>query len=100
VLTGIMASTPRLTAARCEARAAGWSGWLAQAGDASGYLLAGRLRLRLSPGPDADPVPERGWDELGPGDGFYVPAGWQYQVSSATADGASYLLGWAPTGGA
>jgi mannose-6-phosphate isomerase-like protein (cupin superfamily) len=90
VLTGIMASTPQLTVARCEVRGPRWSGWIGHRGDAGGYVLSGRLALWLA---------DRGraWDELGPGDGFFIPAGNQYQVRGLDHDPASYLLGYAPT---
>jgi hypothetical protein len=88
VLTGIIASTPRLTVARCEVRGTGWSGWLSQAGDTGGYVLSGALLLQLD---------GRAWHELGPGDGFYLPAGKRYQVRNAAAGITSYLAGSAPT---
>jgi mannose-6-phosphate isomerase-like protein (cupin superfamily) len=90
VLTGIIASTPHLTAARCEVRGPRWSGWISHPGDAGGYVLSGGLALWL-----ADRG--RGWDELRPGDGFFVPAGERYQVRGLDG-GASYLTGYAPTG--
>jgi len=89
VLTGIIASTPRLTVARCEVRGTGWSGWLSQAGDTGGYVLSGALLLQLD---------GRTWHELGPGDGFYLPGGERYQVRNAGAGITSYLAGSAPTG--
>jgi quercetin dioxygenase-like cupin family protein len=89
VLTGIIASTPRLTVVRCEVRGTGWSGWLTHAGDTGGYVLAGTLLLRLN---------GRAWHELSPGDGFYLPAGERYQVRNAAAGISSYLAGSAPTG--
>lgn len=90
VLTGIIASTPQLTVSRCEVRGPRWSGWISHPGDAGGYVLSGGLALWL-----ADRG--RGWDELHPGDGFFVPAGQRYQVRGL--DGAaSYLTGYAPTG--
>lgn len=89
VLTGIIASTPRLTVARCEVRGTGWSGWLSQAGDTGGYVLSGALLLQLD---------GRAWHELGPGDGFYLPGGERYQVRNAAAGVTSYLAGSAPTG--
>jgi len=88
VLTGIIASTPRLTVVRCEVRGAGWSGWLSHAGDTGGYVLAGTLLLQLD---------GRAWHELGPGDGFYLPGGERYQVRNAAAGITSYLAGSAPT---
>ncbi len=87
VLTGIIASTPRLTVARCEVRGTGWSGWLRPAGDTGGYVLAGSLLLQLG---------GRAWHELGPGDGFYLPGGERYQVASAAGGITSYLTGSAP----
>jgi quercetin dioxygenase-like cupin family protein len=89
VLTGIIASTPRLTVVRREVRGTGWSGWLSHAGDTGGYVLAGTLLLQLD---------GRAWHELGPGDGFYLPGGEQYQVRNAAAGITSYLAGSAPTG--
>jgi quercetin dioxygenase-like cupin family protein len=88
VLTGIIASTPRLTVVRCEVRGTGWSGWLSHAGDTGGYVLAGTLLLQLG---------NRAWHELGPGDGFYLPAGERYQVRNAAVGITSYLAGSAPT---
>jgi mannose-6-phosphate isomerase-like protein (cupin superfamily) len=90
VLTGIIASTPLLTVARCEVRGPVWSGWLSHHGDAGGYVLAGELALRLESG-------GRAFDELGPGDGFFVPAGERYQVRGLAPGLASYLTGYAPT---
>jgi quercetin dioxygenase-like cupin family protein len=90
VLTGIIASTPRLTVVRCEVRGTGWSGWLSHAGDTGGYVLAGALLLQLD---------GRAWHELGPGDGFYLPGGERYQVRNAAAGITSYLAGSAPTDG-
>jgi mannose-6-phosphate isomerase-like protein (cupin superfamily) len=90
VLTGIIASTPQLTVAQCEVRGPRWSGWIGHRGDLGGYVLAGGLALRL-----ADR--SRGWDELAPGDGFFVPAGERYQVRGLTGEGARYLTGYAPT---
>jgi quercetin dioxygenase-like cupin family protein len=90
VLTGIIASTPRLTVVRCEVRGTGWSGWLSQAGDTGGYVLAGTLLLQLD---------GRAWHELGPGDGFYLPGGQRYQVKNASAGITTYLAGSAPTCG-
>jgi quercetin dioxygenase-like cupin family protein len=87
VLTGIIASTPRLTVTRCEVRGTGWSGWLSHAGDTGGYVLAGSLLLQLG---------SRAWHELGPGDGFYLPGGERYQVRNAAAGITSYLAGSAP----
>ncbi len=87
VLTGIIASTPRLSVARCEVRGTGWSGWLSHAGDTGGYVLAGTLLLQLA---------GRAWHELGPGDGFYLPGGERYQVANAAAGITSYLTGSAP----
>ena len=89
VLTGIIASTPRLTVVRCEVRGTGWSGWLSQAGDTGGYVLSGALLLQLD---------GRAWHELHPGDGFYLPGGERYQVRNAAAGVTSYLAGSAPTG--
>jgi len=88
VLTGIIASTPRLTVVRCEVRGTGWSGWLSHVGDTGGYVLAGTLLLQLG---------NRAWHELGPGDGFYLPGGERYQVRNAAAGITSYLAGSAPT---
>jgi quercetin dioxygenase-like cupin family protein len=88
VLTGIIASTPRLTVVRCEVRGTGWSGWLSHAGDTGGYVLAGTLLLQLE---------GRAWHELGPGDGFYLPGGEHYQVRNAAVGITSYLAGSAPT---
>jgi quercetin dioxygenase-like cupin family protein len=88
VLTGIIASTPRLTVVRCEVRGTGWSGWLSQAGDAGGYVLTGSLLLQLD---------GRAWHELAPGDGFYLPGGQRYQVKNASAGITTYLSGSAPT---
>ena len=90
VLTGIIASTPRLTVVRCEVRGSGWSGWLSHPGDTGGYVLAGTLLLQLD---------GRAWHELGPGDGFYLPGGERYQVRNAAAGNTSYLAGSAPAGG-
>jgi quercetin dioxygenase-like cupin family protein len=90
VLTGIIASTPRLTVVRCEVRGTGWSGWLSQAGDTGGYVLAGTLLLQLD---------GRAWHELGDGDGFYLPGGQRYQVKNASAGITTYLAGSAPTCG-
>jgi quercetin dioxygenase-like cupin family protein len=90
VLTGIIASTPRLTVVRCEVRGTGWSGWLSHPGDTGGYVLAGTLLLQLD---------GRAWHELGPGDGFYLPGGEHYQVRNAAAGITSYLAGSAPAGG-
>ena len=84
VLTGIIASTPRLTVVRCEVRGAGWSGWLSHDGDTGGYVLAGTLLLQLG---------GRAWHELGPGDGFYLPAGERYQVRTGSPGITSYLAG-------
>jgi mannose-6-phosphate isomerase-like protein (cupin superfamily) len=92
VLTGLLASTPQLTVGRCEVRGPAWSGWIGYRGDAGGYVLAGALALRLS-------GRGRGWDELAPGDGFFVPAGEQYQVRGLEPAVSSYLIGYAPTGG-
>ena len=88
VLTGIIASTPRLTVVRCEVRGTGWSGWLSHPGDTGGYVLAGTLLVQLD---------GRAWHELGPGDGFYLPGGERYQVRNAAAGITSYLAGSAPT---
>lgn len=87
VLTGVIASTSRLTVARCEVRGTGWSGWLSHDGDTGGYVLAGTLLLQL---------PGRAWHELAPGDGFYLPGGERYQVANAAAGITSYLTGSAP----
>jgi quercetin dioxygenase-like cupin family protein len=87
VLTGIIASTPRLTVARCEVRGTGWSGWLCHPGDTGGYVAAGSLLLQLG---------GRAWHELGPGDGFYLPGGERYQVANAAPGITSYLTGSAP----
>jgi quercetin dioxygenase-like cupin family protein len=89
VLTGIIASTPRLTVVRCEVRGTDWSGWLSHTGDTGGYVLAGTLLLQLD---------GRAWHELGPGDGFYLPCGERYQVRNAAAGITSFLAGSAPTG--
>ena len=90
VLTGIIASTPQLTAGRCEVRGPRWSGWISHRGDAGGYVLSGGLALWLA-------GRGRGWDELAPGDGFFIPANEQYQVRSLSAGAATYLVGYAPT---
>jgi mannose-6-phosphate isomerase-like protein (cupin superfamily) len=92
VLTGLLASTPQLTVGRCEVRGPAWSGWIGYRGDAGGYVLAGGLALRLS-------GRGREWDELAPGDGFFVPAGEQYEVRGLEPGVSSYLVGYAPTGG-
>jgi mannose-6-phosphate isomerase-like protein (cupin superfamily) len=92
VLTGIIASTPELTAARCEVRGTAWSGWVGYPGDAAGYVLSGHLALRLS-------GRGRAFDELAPGDGFFVPAGERYQVRGLAPGVSSYLAGFAPTRG-
>jgi quercetin dioxygenase-like cupin family protein len=89
VLTGIIASTPRLTVVRREVRGTGWSGWLSHAGDTGGYVLAGTLLLQLD---------GRAWHELGPGDGFYLPDGERHQVRTGAPGITSYLAGSAPTG--
>ncbi|HUY44242.1 MAG TPA: cupin domain-containing protein [Streptosporangiaceae bacterium] len=91
VLSGIIASTPHLTVARSEVRGHRWSGWLAHGGDSSGYVLSGVLVLRVSGGSD------RGWHELTPGDGFFIPEGSQYQVRNGTSRNAVYLAGAAPS---
>jgi mannose-6-phosphate isomerase-like protein (cupin superfamily) len=88
VLTGIIASTSQLTVARCEVRSSNWSGWLSHFGDTGGYVLAGTLLLQPDEG--------RSWHELGPGDGFYLPGGQQYQVRNAGTDITTYLVGSAP----
>ena len=88
VLTGIIASTPQLTVARCEVRSSTWSGWLSHFGDTGGYVLTGTLLLQPDEG--------RSWHELGPGDGFYLPGGQRYQVRNAGTDVATYLTGSAP----
>ncbi|HUA42357.1 MAG TPA: cupin domain-containing protein [Streptosporangiaceae bacterium] len=89
VLTGIIASTPQLTVARCEVRGSNWSGWLSHFGDTGGYVLAGTLLLQPDEG--------RSWHELREGDGFYLPGGQRYQVRNAGADIATYLIGSAPS---
>jgi mannose-6-phosphate isomerase-like protein (cupin superfamily) len=89
VLTGIIASTPQLTVARCEVRGSNWSGWLSQFGDTGGYVLAGTLLLQPDEG--------RSWHELRQGDGFYLPGGQRYQVRNAGADITTYLIGSAPS---
>lgn len=91
VLTGIIASTPQLTVARCEVRSSTWSGWLSHFGDTGGYMLAGTLLLQPDEG--------RSWHELRPGDGFYLPGGQRYQVRNAGTDIATYLIGSAPSMG-
>jgi mannose-6-phosphate isomerase-like protein (cupin superfamily) len=93
VLTGLLASTPQLTVGRCEVRGPAWSGWIGYRGDAGGYVLAGGLALRLSGS-------GRSFAELAPGDGFFVPAGEQYQVRGLEPGVSSYLVGYAPTGDA
>jgi mannose-6-phosphate isomerase-like protein (cupin superfamily) len=90
VLTGIIASTPQLTVGRCEIRGPRWSGWISHRGDAGGYVLSGGLALWLA-------GRGRSWDELAPGDGFFVPAGERYQVRALSDGGSSYLTGFAPT---
>lgn len=90
VLTGIIASTPQLTVGRCEVRGPRWSGWISHRGDAGGYVLSGGLALWLA-------GRGRSWDELDPGDGFFVPAGERYQVRALGEGGSSYLAGFAPT---
>jgi len=92
VLTGLIASTPHLTAACCDVRSGGWSGWRTHAGDAAGFVLEGTLVLRVSGGSG------RAWHELTPGDGFYVPLGGGYQVRAGGGN-ARFLLGAAPSYG-
>jgi mannose-6-phosphate isomerase-like protein (cupin superfamily) len=94
ILVGVWRSTDELTSGRVELRGGQRSDTRVHGGDLAGYVVEGRLNLFL---PDLEtPGPGNGWFQMGPGDGFFVPAGVPYRVHDMTEKPVRYLFGVAP----
>jgi quercetin dioxygenase-like cupin family protein len=92
VMTGIIASTEELTAAKVTLQPGGRSGIRRHGGAAGFYVTAGRLNILLDD-PEADPPV---WFELHPGDGFYMPENAPYRLFNMGAERAEVIVGVAP----
>lgn len=90
-ITGVMASTEHLTAGDIKIAPGARSAVLRHGGDASFYASAGRLNIHL---PESDQT--NTWFELAPGDGFFVPEGFAYQIYNMGTDPAECYFGVAP----
>jgi quercetin dioxygenase-like cupin family protein len=94
IAVGIWRSTDELTSGRIELAGGQRSDTRVHGGDLAGYVTEGRLNLFL---PDLDvPGPGNGWFQIGPGDGFFVPAGMAYRVHNMTERPVGFLFGVAP----
>lgn len=89
VPVGLLASTEHLTVAMAELYAGQRGDWQTRGGDESGYVLEGTLGVRL--GSDGG----RGWLELHPGDGWYVPKGITHSYFAPQGP-ARFVFGVAP----
>ncbi|OYW62652.1 MAG: hypothetical protein B7Z10_03420 [Rhodobacterales bacterium 32-66-7] len=94
-LTGIISSTPQLTAAEMLLAPGGRTAALRHKGDAVLYVGEGRLNLML---PQIESGPD--WFELSVGDGFFVPEGSVYQLYNMGTDPVQAFVGVAPDFGA
>jgi len=90
-LVGIIASTDQLTAAEIQLAPGGRTAETRHGGDAVLYVAEGRPNVLL---PGADGGPD--WFELAPGDGFFVPEGFAYQIYNMGTVPAVAYLGAAP----
>ena len=90
-LTGIIASTDQLTAGEIRIAPGSRSDVLRHGGDASYYAADGRLNILL---PDSEKAGN--WFELAPGDGFFVPEGFAYQLHNMGTEEARCYFGAAP----
>ena len=90
-LTGIMASTDQLTAGEIKISPGSRSEVRRHGGDASFYVAGGRMNILV---PDSEKAAN--WFELTPGDGFFVPEGFAYQIYNMGTDEAHCYFGAAP----
>ena len=90
-VTGVMASTEHLTAGDMKVAPGARSSVLRHGGDACFYVSSGRMNIHL---PDSDRA--QSWFELSPGDGFFVPKGFTYQIYNMSSDTAECYFGVAP----
>ncbi|HXF62665.1 MAG TPA: cupin domain-containing protein [Caldilineaceae bacterium] len=90
VLVGLLVATEHLTVGKMQLLAGGRSEVETHGGDESLYVLEGTLNVYL---PECN-GPQ--WFELGPRDGFYIPAGVPHQYYSLTGQPAAFLFGVAP----
>jgi quercetin dioxygenase-like cupin family protein len=86
VLVGVLVSTEHLTVATLTVPAGRASAGESHAGEEFLYVTAGRLRVQAD---DVDAT-------LGPGDGFYVPAGVRHVYEARDGESAEAILGVAP----
>jgi quercetin dioxygenase-like cupin family protein len=92
VLVGLLASTEHLTAGVVELLPGRRGDVETHPGQESLYVTRGRLNVHL---PEAGPdVPS--WCELGPGDGFFLPAGTPHQYYNWSAEPVEFVFGVAP----
>jgi mannose-6-phosphate isomerase-like protein (cupin superfamily) len=90
VLVGLLAATEHLTVGKMVLLAGGRSEVEVHGGDECLYVLEGTLNVYLPE--HAGPQ----WFELGPRDGFYVPAGVPHQYYAMTGAPPTFLFGVAP----
>ena len=89
-LTGLLVSTPQLTAGKVFLLPGQQTELEVHGGDEALYLLEGNLTLCIDV-PDASP-----WFELKPGDGFYLPQGTPHQYCNISDKPVVVLFGVAP----
>jgi quercetin dioxygenase-like cupin family protein len=89
-LAGLLIATEHLTVGKMQLLAGGRSAVERHGGDESLYVLEGTLNIFL---PEHD---GQRWHELGPRDGFYVPAGVPHQYYSMTGPPPTFVFGVAP----
>jgi quercetin dioxygenase-like cupin family protein len=95
ILVGIYLSTPQLTATFIELLPGQRSDPRAHAGDASGYVLEGRLNLSLLD--ESGDSRANQWFQMDEQDGLFVPGGTGYQLFNMTDRPVRLYLGVAPT---
>jgi quercetin dioxygenase-like cupin family protein len=90
LLVGLLASTDQLTVGSVELLP-GTRGYVERhGGEEALYVTRGRLNVHL---PEASGP---SWHELGPGDGFFLPAGTPHQYYNWSGEPAEFVFGVAP----
>jgi len=85
MLVGVMAHTEHLHAGLIELRGGQRGPLQEHPGDLGGYVLSGAVALRDESA--------RGWHELGPRDGFFVPQGSPHRFQSLSSEPARIVWG-------
>jgi mannose-6-phosphate isomerase-like protein (cupin superfamily) len=88
---GILVSTEHLTVGQVELKPGQRSDELVRGGDASYYLLEGRLGVSYSTNEGEESA------RLAPQDGFYLPAGTPHRLENVGSSLATVMFGAAPT---